>query len=57
MYFLVAVVNAKEADLWISERHVSEDLSPIEDTKRTDFEILKIRKQVIVFVAAAILQL
>ena len=51
------VGNAKEADLRIWERHVSEDLSPLEDTKRTDFQILKITKHVIVFVAAAILQL
>ena len=48
---------AKEAGLWISDHHVSEDLSPIEDTRRADFEILKIRKHVKVFVAAAILQL
>ena len=51
------MVNAKDADLRISERHVSEVLSPLEDTKRTDFEILKITKYVIVFVAAATLQL
>ena len=57
MYLFATVGNAKEADLWISDHHVCEDLSPIEDTRRTDFEILKIRKQVIVFVAAAILQL
>ena len=38
------------------ERHVSEELSPLEDTLRTDFEILKIIKHLIVFVAAAILQ-
>ena len=57
MYFFATVVNAKEADLWILEPHVSEVLSPLEDTKRTDFEILKITKHVIVFVAAAILQL
>ena len=50
--------SANEADLRISERHVSEDLSPIEDTKKTDFEILKITKyDVIVFVAAAILEI
>ena len=55
--FFTTVVNAKDADLRISERHVSEVLSPLEDTKRTDFEILKITKYVIVFVAAATLQL
>ena len=48
--------NAKEADLRISERHVSEDLSPIQDTKKNR-TFLKITKHVIVFVAAAILQL
>ena len=47
--FFATVVNANEPDLRISERHVSEDLSPIEDTKRTDFEIFKIRKHVKVF--------
>ena len=52
--FFATVVNANEPDLRISERHVSEDLS---DTKRTDFEIFKITKLVIVFFVAAILQL
>ena len=37
--------------------HVSKDLSPIQEMRRTDFEILKITKHVIVFVAAGILQL
>ena len=55
--FFATVVNANEPDLRISERHVSEDLSPLEDTKRTDFEIFKISKLVIVFFVAAILQL
>ena len=44
--------NAKEADLRNLERHVSEDISPIQDTKRTD---LKIAEREVVFVAAAIL--
>ena len=57
MHLFAAVANAKEADLLIFEPHVSEGLSPLEDTKRMDFEILKITKHVIVFVAAAILQL
>ena len=39
--FFPTVGNAKEADLRISERQVSEDLSPLEDTLRTDFEIYK----------------
>ena len=47
--FFATVVNANEPDLRISERHVSEDLSPLEDTKRTDFEIFKITKHVIFF--------
>ena len=55
--FFPTVGNAKEADLRISERQVSEDLSPLEDTLRTHFEILKITKHLIVFFATAILQL
>ena len=46
--FFPTVGNAKEADLKISER---------QDFFSTDFEILKITKHLIVFFAAAILQL
>ena len=55
--FFPTVGNAKEGDFRISERQVSEDLSPLEDSLRTHFDILKITKHLIVFVPAAILQL
>ena len=40
--FFAGVGNAQETNLWISERDMSKDLSPIQDTKRT--EILKFWK-------------
>ena len=55
--FFATVVNANEPDLTISEGHVSEDLSPLEGTKRTYFEIFKITKLVIDFFVDAILLL